>query len=167
MAALCVFLTAACGFDYRDKRIPNKLILCMAAWGAVWRCLGECPRGALSYLGQALFVVVILYPFFKIGGLGAGDVKLLGVTAGYFSKGKILVFLLSSLLIAVIISMAKMWKRGCFVERFARLADNLAKIRKSGSCVPYPERDGEHRVDKVCLSGPVFVSVLLYLGGVY
>ena len=41
--------------------------------GQVWD--GGVP-GALSYLGQAALVMALLYPFFKIGGLGAGDVKL-------------------------------------------------------------------------------------------
>ena len=30
LAALCVFLTVACGYDYRDKRIPNHLLIWMA-----------------------------------------------------------------------------------------------------------------------------------------
>lgn len=64
--------------------------------------------------------------------------KLLGVTAGYLPAEKILVFLFCSLLVAAMISLAKIWKR-----------------------------DGKRRGGAVCLSGPVLVSVLLFLGGVY
>ncbi len=39
LAALCVFLTAACGYDYKDKRIPNNLVLAMAFLGIGWRLL--------------------------------------------------------------------------------------------------------------------------------
>lgn len=138
LAALCVFLVAACGYDYREKRIPNYLILWIAIVGAGWRLWSERAPGGLWYLGQAAIVMASLYPFFQIGGLGAGDVKLLGVTAGYLPAQKILTFLFFSLLVAAMIS--------------------LTKIRAKG---------GERRCSRVCLSGPVLVSVLLFLGGVY
>ena len=138
LVALCVFLVAACGYDYKERRIPNYLILWMAITGVGWRLWNERAPWLPGYLGQAMFVMAILYPFFKIRGLGAGDVKLLGVTAGYLPAEKILVFLFCSLLVAAMISLAKIWKR-----------------------------DGKRRGGAVCLSGPVLVSVLLFLGGVY
>ena len=138
LAALCVFLAAACRYDYGERRIPNNLIIWTAAAGAVWRLWNERAPGLLWYLGQAVLVMAILYPLFKIGGLGAGDVKLLGVTAGYLPAEKILVFLFCSLLVAAMISVVKMWKRG-------------AGGAQGG----------------ICLFGPVLVSVLLLLGGVY
>ena len=82
LAALCVFLAAACSFDYRDRRVPNGLILLMAAVGMAWRFWGGGPWGAVSYAGKAALLMALLYPFFKIASVGAGDVKLLGVTAG-------------------------------------------------------------------------------------
>lgn len=138
LVALCVFLVAACGYDYKERRIPNYLILWMAITGVGWRLWNERAPGLPGYLGQAMLVMAILYPFFKIRGLGAGDVKLLGVTAGYLPAEKILVFLFCSLLVAAMISVVKMWKRG-------------AGGAQGG----------------ICLSGPVLVSVLLLLGGVY
>ncbi len=138
VAALCVFLVAACRYDYRERRIPNYLIIWMAALGAAWRFWNEGLAGPLWYLGQAVLVMAALYPFFQIGGLGAGDVKLLGVTAGYLPAEKILAFLFCSLLVAAMFSVAKMWRKGV----------------------------GRRRLP-VCLSGPVFISVLLFLGGVY
>lgn len=137
LAALCAFLVAACGYDYKERRIPNYLIMWMAIAGAGWRLWNERPAGEIWYLGQAVLVMVMLYPFFKVGGLGAGDVKLLGVTAGYLPAEKILTFLFCSLLIAAMISLAKILKKG--------------RGWRSG----------------VCLSGPVLISILLFLGGVY
>ncbi len=138
LAALCVFLMAACRYDYRERRIPNYLIIWTAAVGAAWRFWNERLPGPLWYLGQAVLVMAALYPFFQIGGLGAGDVKLLGVAAGYLPAEKILAFLFCSLLVAAMISVVKMWKRG-----------------------------GRRGKGGICLSGPVLVSVLLFLGGVY
>ena len=138
LAVLCAFLVAVCGYDYRERRIPNYLIIWMAIAGVGWRLWNERAPGVLCYLGQAMLVMAVLYPFFKIGGLGAGDVKLLGATAGYLPAQKILTFLFFSLLVAALIS--------------------LVKSRK---------KDGERQSGGICLAGPVLVSFLLFLGGVY
>lgn len=134
LAALCVFLAAACGYDYRQRRIPNYVILGMTIAGIGWRMYDERAPGALWYLGQVVLVMAVLYPFFKTGGLGAGDVKLMGVTAGYLPAEKILGFLFCSLLVAALISLFKILRKA-----------------KGG----------------VRLAGPVLVSILLFLGGVY
>lgn len=138
VGVLCVFLAIACGHDYRERRIPNYVILGIAVTGAGWRLYQERAPGAFWYLAQAVLVMAALYPFFKTGGLGAGDVKLLGVTAGYLPAEKILGFLFCSLLAAAVISLVKILRR----------ADT--RVRRG-----------------VCLSGPVLVSILLFLGGVY
>lgn len=85
-------------------------------------------------------VMFLLYPFFRLGGLGAGDVKLLGICAGYFHRDKILSFLFCSLLIAAIFALIKMMTEHCTRERL--------KMR-------------------IPLAGPVLCSVLLSAGGVY
>jgi prepilin peptidase CpaA len=68
----------ACITDLRSRRISNRLILTGMFTGAAlnlcfggWQALGWSLLGAL--LGLALF-----FPFFALGGMGAGDVKLLG-----------------------------------------------------------------------------------------
>lgn len=166
MAALCVFLAAACSYDYRDKRIPNGLILLMAAAGAVWRFWDEGPSGALSYAGEAALFMAALYPFFKIASVGAGDVKLLGVTAGYLPPEKILTFLFCSLLIAAMISLWKMWKEKSFGRRLRHLAGYLEAVAKNGVWQTYLKKEDAQDAG-ICLSGPALASVLLYLGGVY
>lgn len=167
MAALCVILAVVCGYDYRDSRIPNYLILLAGFLGMGWQAWDNGLLGVLFYLGQAILVMALLYPFFRIGGLGAGDVKLLGVTAGYLPFEKILMYLFCSLLVAATISVVKMWKRKSFWLRMRYLAVYLEDVMKTGRWKPY-QADGENKQSAgICLSGPVFVSILLYLGGVY
>ncbi len=167
MAALCVLLTAACCCDYRYKKIPNYLIALMAALGAGWRFLGEGAPGTAFYAGEAILVMSMLYPLFKIGAVGAGDVKLLGVTAGYLPCKKILVFLMLSLLVSAAISLFKMLRKRYFFERMKYFLNYLKNVAKNGSWRLYLSDEQDRRAVGICLSGPVFVSVLLYIGGVY
>lgn len=166
MTALCVLLTVACGYDYRDRRIPNYLIVLTAAVGVIWRYRRGGPPEMLPCFGGAVLIMVLLYPFFKIGSVGAGDVKLLGAAACYFPFEKVLIFLFFSLLIAAVISLLKMWKENSFGRRLGCLREYLARVAQEGSWQPYPKKENGQGAG-ICLAGPVLASVLLYLGGVY
>lgn len=167
MAPLCVFLAAACGYDYIWNKIPNFLIALMAATGIAWRWLQEGISGALSYMGEAFLIICPLYILFKIAAIGAGDVKLFGVTAGYLPFSKIFLFLFVSLLIAAVISLLKMLKRGNFTERVTYFFVYLKGVAQNGSWKLYSENGRDKAAAGICLSGPAFAGILLYLGGIY
>lgn len=167
MAALCVLLSAACYCDYRNKRIPNYLIVSIVLVGMTWRFLMEGLSGVIGCVLQAVFIGALLYPLFKIGVLGAGDVKLFGATAGYLPFGKIFLFLFVSLLFSAIISLIKLLKHDRFMERLQYFVEYMADIFKSGSFRLYMDEGSDDPAIRLCLSGPIFISLLLYLGGAY
>lgn len=166
MATLCVLLVSACVFDYRRRMIPNALIVLLAVWGVGWRlALGGACDMAAALLGAAL-LVGLLYPFFRIGTIGAGDVKLFGATSIFFPFDKILLFLFISLLASAVISLIKLWKEKKLLSRLRLLGSYLSACMEKGAWKAYPQVDGA-RERSVCLSGPVLFGVLLYLGGAY
>lgn len=140
MGALCIFLINICYFDYRYRKIPNWLLVLMLLSGLAKNLFENKIMGGLFFLLTIVFVIVLFYPFFKMGALGAGDVKLFGVCAGYFSREKILPFLFCTLLIASAISLGRLIIKRC--------------IREAGTV-------------RIPLTGPVLGSVLLYIGGFY
>ena len=166
MAALCAMLMAACWYDYRKKKIPNLLILAVFILGVGWRLWREGITGSLFYLGQTAAVLIPMYFLFQIGVVGAGDVKLFGVTAGFLPFNKLFLFLFVSLLIAAMLSLIKLMKHRNLVKRMRHLACYLAEAMKSGWAL-YSESGMELSEAAICLSGPILVSLLLYLGGVY
>ena len=166
MGALCLFLAAACGYDYSQNKIPNYIILFIGILGV----LENIPQGFAGiclYLMIAGLVMALVYPLYKIGCLGAGDVKLLGMTAGFLPFKKILVFLFVSLLISSVISLIKMFRRDMFWERLRYLFAYFSDVLRKGYFKLYFEKQEERDGVSVCLSGPVFISILLYLGGAY
>ena len=167
MAVLCVLLAAACCFDYRYKKIPNFLIIVMLVLGAGQHFLQGGAWEVASCAGAMVLVMCLLYPLFKVGAVGAGDVKLLGVTAGYLPFKKILVFLFLSLLIAAVVSLVKMMRKNYFLERMRYLLDYIREVVKSGRFKLYLQNEQDRGAVGICLSGPILVSMLLYMGGIY
>ena len=164
---LCIFLCVACYFDYRFCRIPNWLTLIMMGLGMV-RSLacGGMPMVAW-YASIGIFIVILLYPLFRIGTIGGGDVKLYGVCCGFFPKDKILLFLFFSLLFAAIFSLMRFARKADLKDRLTYLIAYVKSVADSGEWTLYWSDLQEKKKAGVCLAGPILLSVLLFLGGVY
>jgi prepilin peptidase CpaA len=77
----------ACGWDLRTRRIPQVLTLGGALAGLLFHLVtGGWSAGGLSLAGWTVGMLIFLGPF-ALGGLGAGDVKLLGALGAWFGPG--------------------------------------------------------------------------------
>ena len=167
MGVLCIFLLITCYFDYCKRRIPNRLLGMILASGIIISLLREGTKGILYFGCKMTIVVLFLYLLFKIGTLGAGDVKLFGVCAGYFPGDKILYFLFFSLLIAAAVSILKISTDHNAKERIRYLGEYLLEVARNGNWQLYISNQKEMQKNSICLAGPVLGSVLLYIGGIF
>ena len=81
-AVLALFVTAAAAADLYAGRIRNILVLPSMAGGLLLLAIsapGEIP----SVLGAMLLTFLFLFPFWRGGGLGAGDIKFLMALAPF------------------------------------------------------------------------------------
>ena len=104
---LILFVTAAAASDLRRGRVYNFLTLPTLA-GGLWLLAHSGPEQLLSVLVVMAAVFLFLLPFWKGGGLGAGDIKLLMALAplmgaGWFLFGIVLSFLISAVISAVLL----------------------------------------------------------------
>ena len=80
--AMAVALVA-CAFDLRRRRIPNALTFGAAAAGLLTACVtGGPPALGSSALGWLVGLAVFM-PVYALGGMGAGDVKLLAALGAW------------------------------------------------------------------------------------
>jgi prepilin peptidase CpaA len=80
----------ACGCDIRTRRIPQLLTLGGAAAGFAFHiAIGGWSGASTSAAGWALGIAIFLAPF-ALGGLGAGDVKLLGALGAWLGPGDVI-----------------------------------------------------------------------------
>ena len=164
---LCIFLCMACYFDYRFCRIPNWLVLLILGLGLVRAFWTGGPYQIWSYVLWGSMMLLALYPLFRIGTMGGGDLKLYAVCCGFFPREKILSFLFFSLLIAALFSLFRFVRRADLKERFAYLLAYVKSVADSGEWKLYFSDVQEKKKAGICLAGPILLSVLLYWGGFY
>lgn len=167
MGVICAFMPFVCWFDYRQRRIPNSLIGIMLVAGIFYRYWYEGITGLACCILSMVLTMCVFYPLFKIGTFGAGDVKLLGISSGYLPFEKIFWFSFISLLIAALFSLIKLFRKKYFVERMLYFFSYMKDVIGSGRWKLYLGEQQDKKAVGICLSGPVFISLLLLVGGVY
>jgi prepilin peptidase CpaA len=85
-------------WDLHSHKIPNWLTFPAATLALVYHTTMNGSSGFLFSLGGIGVGIAILLPFYLKGGMGAGDVKLLGAVGGFLGpKGVFLAFLFTAL----------------------------------------------------------------------
>jgi prepilin peptidase CpaA len=80
----------ACVFDLRSRRIPNALTLGSTAIAIGFHIAQDGVSGAGHAAGGWLTGVVLFFPLFALGGMGAGDVKLLAAIGAWLGPSQAL-----------------------------------------------------------------------------
>jgi len=89
MTHLAVLVVAglACAWDLRTRRIPNVLTFGAAAAALVFHVATDGAGGGMASIGGWAVGVALLFAPFALGGMGAGDVKLLGALGAWLGPG--------------------------------------------------------------------------------
>ena len=117
-------------------------------------------EGILTSLGQMLLIFMAFYPFYLLKGIGAGDVKLLMMTAAYIQNMVLFNYIFITMLIAAVISVIKMI---CFTQSRERLFYMLRYIRKvalTGTIDEY-KVDTTNKKSLIRLSVPALFGMLI------
>lgn len=163
---LLLFLAAVA--DLKTDRIPNGFIILGTAIGIL---------GGLRYhtsLLQPVFSMflafLLMYPLFKIGALGAGDVKVLMMTGSFMERRELLAVIVSAFIIGAVFSLVKLFVERNGRERIEYFLSYISEVARTGHWKIY----GEHmlqdyqlyRKNKIHFTVPVLFGVVMKLGGV-
>jgi prepilin peptidase CpaA len=72
-----------CAIDLRTRRIPNVLTFGAAAGGVAFSLATRGLAGGIDSLAGILVGAALMFVLFALGGMGAGDVKLLGALGAW------------------------------------------------------------------------------------
>lgn len=89
-AVLASFAGISAATDLLKGRIYNAVTVPALALGILFTARRAGAAGILEVLCAAAFTVLVLSPFWRAGGLGAGDVKLLAAVSAFMPSGEYL-----------------------------------------------------------------------------
>lgn len=167
---LFIFLSVAAVMDLLFDKIYNEWILAAVVTGlscAAWKGGG---KGLLWALLAMSIPVLVLYPLFMIGSLGAGDIKLLSAAGCFLTVREIMICLGISFLIGAVLSLLKMLAERNFLQRMKYLLSYILDVFRSREWKFYEEDMQENKrknEGKIHFAVPVLLSVVLYEGGLY
>lgn len=159
--AAIVLAVVAAGWDLRTRRIPNVLTF----GGALAAVLAHGYAGGLSGAGWALagwmVGVAFFLPFFALGGMGAGDVKLLAALGAWLGPGPAVWLALYSLIAGGVIGLAVALGYGYLTQAFANLGWMFQFWRAEGP-KPVPEVTlATHKGPRLAYAVPVLAGLMV------
>ena len=132
---LTVVLFIAAVMDIRVHKIPNWLTLptiLIALAGHTWS--GGWQGFLFSIQGMALGLAILIVPY-VIGGMGAGDAKLLGAVGGILGPGGVFTAFLFTAVVGGIYALALLTVRGYFTQALRQVAGFVKTFLLTGTLV--------------------------------
>ena len=168
---LCIILIAAAVNDLRFQKIPNLLTYPAMGIALVYHFIMSGPDGLLfSAGGLTLGIAVFILPYL-MGGMGAGDAKLMGAVGAILgAKGVFVAFLFTAIAGGVYALILVLIKRQHFKDFFTRQAATLKTFILTKQFILIPG-DEDEKKPKLCYGiaialGTMF-SVFLEFSGYY
>jgi prepilin peptidase CpaA len=108
LAALAVMLLAAAVWDLRTRTIPDPLNIAIALLAPVfwWSAGVELWPDVALRIAAALAIFLAFYALFCMGGMGGGDVKMVGAVALWFGWKTTIAFFVLTTLAGGVVSLA-------------------------------------------------------------
>ncbi len=162
-----VLLCIACVQDVRRGKISNMLVVSVWITGIFYACFVDGQSGVMQALIGMGAYLAVLYPLFKMGVLGAGDVKLMVAMAGVFRGEEKLLYFVWVWILAAAISLVKMLYQGNALERLEYFFSYVRDLVMFGEWQFYhQEREQLGKRDRsICMSVPMLIGFMLCVGG--
>lgn len=166
MGILIGVFSVAVFTDWRYYRIPNVCVGAGALAGLIMTFVSDSALGLAAAAASMVIIFLAFYPFYLLGGVGAGDIKLF-MMVGCYMKGDALVhYLLVTMLMAAVCSILKMLAYKESRERLFYLMRYIKKAVLTGAMDEY-QIDRTQKKCVIRLSIPAFVSLILMCAGAY
>lgn len=165
---MAIFIGVFCVAVYMDLRfykIPNLCILIGMTFGLIMTYVSYSFAEVFqAYIAMGV-IFISFYPFYLLGGLGAGDIKLLMMTACFIQKERLIKYLFVTFILAAVFSVTKMLLFRESRKRLFYLGQYLKKAILTGNVENYVV-DKKNKKCVIRLSIPAFMSlIIMYLGG--
>jgi prepilin peptidase CpaA len=162
IVAVVIAVTAVI-YDVRTRRIPNYLTFGGAASAVVFALVQAGPTGVLGSLAGWVLGVVFFFPFFALGGMGAGDVKLLAALGAWLGPSETVWLAIFSSMAGGVMAAAVAIATGYVRQAAANLWVMLVHWRTVGLSPVPGVTLGESSAPRLAYALPIAIGVLCTL----
>lgn len=170
LIVLVLLLLISAILDFYRGKIPNILILAGYCYGMIRLVYYQ---DVFSHILGIVFPIIVLFPLYKIGTIGAGDIKLFSMMGFYFTFMENLYCIFIAFVIGAMVSAISFIRYENFWERMTYLFSYLKECFFTGHFQYYyldskgkqSSRSMENK-SKIHLAIPIFISALFHVGGV-
>ena len=169
-ALLLVTLTVGAWYDIREHRIPNWwcVLACVCGLGITWL---RAPAGegiwlSALYIVRLLTITAVWFPLFCLRMIGAGDVKLMALTAGFLGFRPGANVILYGFFIGAVLAFLKMLVYRNLHQRLVFFFAYIRRLFLTKEPLPYYQasRDGKSAV--IPLAACLLAGYMWYLAAV-
>ena len=153
LAPLAVGLSCAVVCDLWRRRIPNVVSGFVLLSGLAINAHHAGIHAFWSCLGASLLLLLLLYPAWRSGGIGGGDVKLAAATGAWLGLGHLIWFALAGAAAGGVVAAVSY----CFAPPAVR-ADVRANIVLAGLHGELPPQQASHRKARVSVPYALAIS---------
>jgi prepilin peptidase CpaA len=143
IVAVLVVGCVACGFDIATRRIPNALTFGASVAALVFHLAASGVSGFGLSLAGLVVGLLLFFPIFALGGLGAGDVKLLACIGAWMGPMGAVWTAMYGAMAGAVMALGVVLIRGYARQAFANVWLLLSHWRIVG-IRPLPELTLEH-----------------------
>jgi len=162
--AFCIAFLAVC-LDITTDKISNVAIVAFILTGIVYQTSVHGIAGIWWYLKGAGIPLLMLFILFVFRMLGPGDIKLLSVLGGIIGVNAIIKCIALAFLFGAILAIAFIIVCGNFRQRLRYLTDYIANFLKTRAITAYYKPGMQ--MENFHFSVPIFMSIIIYVGGFY
>ncbi len=143
LTILLIGLVAASVIDMITKKIPNLLILILIISGIFSQSYIHGTDGTLASLAGTGVGLILLFPLYCLGGLGAGDVKLMSAAGSFLNAPTALLAVVMSVNTAAVIGIFLLIVHGGLRPYLRRYLTMAKTCLATGSLIYIPPATNE------------------------
>ncbi|HEY3045777.1 MAG TPA: prepilin peptidase [Vicinamibacterales bacterium] len=154
---------AGCVFDLHTRRIPNALTLGAAFVALATAALTGGFSGVASSAAGWAVAAALWLPLYALGGMGAGDVKLMAAIGAWLGPADVLYAALYAAIAGAIIAIAIAVVRGCVRQTCTNVQLLLLHWRVAG-LAPHPQLNlGTATSPRLAYAVPILAGTMVAL----
>lgn len=155
--------------DFLSGKVSNGLILAGMVSSIVSLMIHNGKEYIISAVLSVFLCFLVLYPIYKIGAIGAGDIKVLGIVASYFQPKEMLYVIGVSFVVGAFLSVLKLSAERNWKSRWNYLISYINQVISSRRFLLYEqsrEQDSGYWQNKIHFTVAILISVLIKVGGI-